>query len=325
MENNNLKEIVKTSDNTDTYKTPLKEDGGDIISNNGISESPFLLENKQQYKAWRAEKLSRYPVNLESFIVPIDSLDRITPVEKDAILDRCKNYNMAIYQLNNPQCDPELLKAFASNFGLENLDQHFCNDNNGITALRVSSENNKGGFIPYSDKAISWHTDGYYNSVEQQVYAILLHCHTPASEGGENYVMDHEMAYISLRDENPAYIKALMHEDAMTIPAHIEEGKLLREEQSGPVFSVHKNGKRLHMRFSQRKRYITWRDDSILKEAILFLNHLLNTDKRDMLHIKLKKGQGILCNNILHNRSAFKDTEKQSRLIYRGRFFDPIV
>jgi len=289
-----------------------------------VSKSPFLIENEQLYQAWRTEKLSYDSVSFDNLLVKIDRLDSVTSEQKTAIVDRCRKYNMVIYQTKNLNCDPETLKIFAGNFGLENLDLHFCNDHNGITALELSNENNKGGFIPYSDKALNWHTDGYYNPPDQQIFSILLHCHTPAREGGENELMDHEMAYLRLRDKNPAYIKALMSDRAMTIPAFIENGKEIRSAQSGPVFSTYNNGQSLHMRFSQRKRNIIWAQDPVTCEAISYLNTLLNDDKKDALHVKLEQGQGVLCNNILHNRTAFKDEPDRSRLLYRGRFFEPV-
>ncbi len=315
----------KTSNISVGYKNHLQNIQRSSNKEATFGQNPFLIENIIEYKAWRDEKLSHYPLNIKNLLVHIDDINRITPEEKLAILDRCKKYNMVVYQSHNPDCGPESLKTFAHSFGLENLDQHYCNDNNGITALQVSDKNNKGGFIPYSNKAISWHTDGYYNPLDQQVNTILLHCHTPASEGGENSLMDHEIAYIRLRDENPAYIKALMDENAMTIPPHVEGGQELRGAQSGPVFSIVNNGERLHMRYSQRKHNIIWRKDPVLKEAVLFLNSLLKDNEQDMLHAKLNKGQGVICNNILHNRSAFVDTQEQSRLIYRARFFESMV
>ena len=291
----------------------------------GMDGGPFSLDNTSIYNEWRRKKLSLYPVSLENLLVKIDNICRITPKEESLILERCQKYNMAVYQVGEGQCDINQLKSFCRVFGLENLDHHYCNDGDGITALRVSQDNNKGGFIPYSDKAISFHTDGYYNAPEEQIHGVLLHCHTPAIEGGENLVMDQEMAYLRTRDESPAFIEALMKPDAMTIPAHVENGRVLRAEQTGPVFSIYDNGQRLHMRFSQRKRYIKWREDDISRQAVAFLNQLLQDNQQDMLQIKLSKGQGVICNNVLHTRTAFKDTKEQSRLIYRGRFFEPVT
>jgi hypothetical protein len=41
-------------------------------------------------------------------------------------------------------------------------------------------------FIPYTDKAIGWHTDGYYNAVDHRVRAFSLFCVLPAATGGVN-------------------------------------------------------------------------------------------------------------------------------------------
>jgi len=45
----------------------------------------------------------------------------------------------------------------------------------------------------------------------------LLYCAQDATEGGENQLLDHEIAYILLRDADPRFIEALMHPAAMTI------------------------------------------------------------------------------------------------------------
>lgn len=319
-----MQDKLNISNNNMIYNHFSKNEQNDIDEDHHAGQSPFNLENESLYQIWREEKLSYVPVSLDKLLVKIDRLDSITAAEKAAILDRCRKYNMAIYQTKTLNCDPETLKVFTSNFGLENLDLHFCNDNNGITALKLTAKNNKGGFIPYSDQALNWHTDGYYNPPERKIFSILLHCDTPARQGGENWLMDHEMVYLRLRDKNPAYIKALMDDNVMTIPAFIEKGEEIRSAQSGPVFSTYNNGQNLHMRFSQRKRNIIWAEDQITSEAISYLNALLNDDKKDALKVKLKKGQGVLCNNILHNRSAFKDEPEQSRLLFRGRFFEPL-
>ncbi len=39
-------------------------------------------------------------------------------------------------------------------------------------------------------------------------------------------------------------------------------------------------------------------------------------------HYAMRSGDGLLCNNVLHKRSAFDDPE---RLLYRGRFLDRLT
>ena len=70
---------------------------------------------------------------------------------------------------------------------------------------------------------IKWHTDGYYNPPERQVRSFVLHCVHSAAQGGENRLLDHEIAYLMLRDENADFIRALSTADAMTIPERTDE------------------------------------------------------------------------------------------------------
>ncbi len=52
---------------------------------------------------------------------------------------------------------------------------------------------------------------------------MVLHCVTSAASGGANALLDHEIAYLLLRDADPAFVAALMQPDAMTIPARRDD------------------------------------------------------------------------------------------------------
>ena len=110
---------------------------------------------------------------------------------------------------------------------------------------------------------------------------------------------------------------------AMTIPARSEEGEVARGDQSGPVFTVTADG-RLHMRYTARTRSIAWKDDPAVHAATAALLHLLDTDPR-VLRLRLEPGMGLVCNNVLHDRSAFTDSAAHRRLILRGRFYEPVA
>jgi hypothetical protein len=153
---------------------------------------------------------------------------------------------------------------------------------------------------------------------------VLLHCTQAAESGGENDLLDHEIAYIRLRDENPAYIEALMHPQTMTIPANREDGREIRPARTGPVFSVDPATGALHMRYSARSRNILWRDDRVTRAAVAFLNGLLSDPDGPAIRCRLAPGQGIISNNVLHNRTAFRDGPAHRRLVYRMRFLDRI-
>ena len=153
-----------------------------------------------------------------------------------------------------------------------------------------------------------------------------MHCARPAAQGGINHLLDPEIAYIRLRDENPNYIKALSNRRAMTIPGFIDRDGSFREESPGPVFSVDRFTGALQMRFSARKRNIVWRDDAATTEAVAFLNQLLENDPL-IFRVNLQAGEGIICNNVLHNRTAFVDHGEpgQTRLLYRARYLDRVL
>ena len=203
------------------------------------------------------------------------------------------------------------------------MDNNICADSDQLTSIEVRKNTGQHEYIPYSSRKLSWHTDGYYNTKEKQINGMLLHCAQPAMRGGESLLLDMDIAYILLRDENPNYIKALSEPDALTIPANVLDGEIIRAEQTGPVFSLNKNG-RLHMRYSARKRNINWKNDRYTSEAVDFLDSLWETGSPYILKYTLKAGEGLLCNNVLHCRTEFEDSDLQEskRLLYRGRYYD---
>ena len=225
-------------------------------------------------------------------------------------------------------CSSDLLvHALGKQLAMEALDANIRSDEDSVSSLEVREQaGNK--YIPYTNKALSWHTDGYYNALDKQIFGIIMHCVRPAAEGGVNSLLNPENVYMTLRDENPAYIEALMHPEVMTIPDNIEAGKVIREAQTGPVFMIKApvgaEAGRLHMRFSARKRNIIWRDTEDTRAAVEMLNELM-ADENNVLKIGLRAGQGIVCNNVLHNRSGFTDSENQKRLMYRARYYDAVA
>jgi hypothetical protein len=138
--------------------------------------------------------------------------------------------------------------------------------------------------------------------------------------------MDHEIAYIQLRDENPDYIRALMQADAMIVPANVQNGREIRPEQDGPVFSVDAGG-HLHMRYSARARNIIWKDDPTTQAAAECLLNLFQTDSPYIFRHRLEAGQGVISNNALHCRTEFNhDSDSdRGRLLYRARYFDRVT
>jgi len=218
-----------------------------------------------------------------------------------------------------------MIHDLARRLGLKRLDGNLCADVDKLTSITNTEHKEQHEYIPYSTKRLSWHTDGYYNPPDRTINSMLLHCFRNAKQGGESYFMDHEIMYLLLRDENPDYIRALNEKDVMTIPANILNGKIVREAQTGPVFSTDSQGQ-LHMRYTARKRNIEWKKNSLTLEAVDYLESLLNNESRYIIKHRLKPGEGIICRNILHCRSDFVDYEEadRKRLLFRGRYYDEL-
>ncbi len=291
--------------------------------------NPFDLSDEDAYRRWRDWKLRHCPEHIEDIAVEVRDLANPGAAERAAIVDACRRANMAVYS-SRPQPERTLKPAlldFARQFGLNRIDANPYAEEDGLTALRVAVAGPRQGYVPYTSRAINWHTDGYYNRTDEQVRGLVLHCATPAAEGGESALLDHEMVYLRLRDENPAYISALMDTNAMTVPANVVDGAEVRPARSGPVFSVDRRSRTLHMRYTARARNIVWRDDALTRAAVGFLTHLLAGGERHILRHRLAPGQGLICNNVLHNRSHFTDDPEcqDGRLLYRARYLDRVA
>lgn len=288
--------------------------------------SPFNLDNDDLYQRWRDRKLAGYPTSLGDLLVEIGDPRNLTDNEHAALLARCRKTNMALYAgKTGDDPDPEIPLALGRRFGLSCLNRNWLADENGLTSLTVRDDGVRRNYIPYTNRAIHWHTDGYYNTANLQIHALNLHVVQQAASGGENALMDHEIAYILLREKNPDYIRALMASGAMTIPARIDEGgRIARPEEAGPVFRILPTGD-LHMRYTIRVNNVMWADDPLSREALAYLQEILHGDSPYIYRGRLESGMGLVSNNVLHDRAAFADDATHKRHYYRARYFDRLA
>ena len=105
----------------------------------------------------------------------------------------------------------------------------------------------------------------------------------------------------------------------------MQDGRPLRPESVGPVFSI--RGGWLHMRYSARAKNLIWRSDPDTQAARKALDQLFSSADAFTFHHKLEPGEGIVSNNVLHNRSGFLDAQadRPRRLLYRARYRDRIA
>ena len=205
--------------------------------------------------------------------------------------------------------------------GLQNLHQQ--GTSRGLKQIKVSTGSN-ARYIPYTNSELNWHTDGYYCPETQPIRAMLLHCVRPALQGGATELINHEIIYALLAQQNPDYVAALSQRDMMTIPANSDAPDGPRQAQSGPVFWRGPDG--ICMRYTTRRHNIQWREDSLSREAVEALRNILKPRSALVFHRQLKPSEGVLSNNTPHRRESFQDRteQNQGRLFYRGRFHDNI-
>lgn len=292
-------------------------------------DDPFDLQAAAAYRRWRDAKLENYPRRIEDLIVELRDPERLSRGERAAIIERNKRANMAIYVCAKPLADEEAHRrvalALGRQLGLSAAEDHRSRDHDGLVRIELADAGGRAGYIPYSNRPIAWHTDGYYNyhGPRRAVLAMTLHCARDA-DGGENGLLDHEIAYMRLRDEDPAHIAALSRPDAMVIPPNVEPDGKARPANVGPVFFIEPRTGRPSMRYTARTRSIAWKDDAATQAAVAALRGVLATSPF-VLQGRLEAGMGLVCNNVLHDREGFTDDPAAPRLLYRARFLDRIA
>ncbi|MFZ1680036.1 MAG: TauD/TfdA family dioxygenase [Rhizobiaceae bacterium] len=293
------------------------------------ADSPFRLENERAYRAWRDRKLHAAESALTEPFIEIADPERPSPAEIDSIRAACRANNMALYRMPALKGDEsrtrQAMRALSAALGLGRFEDHRSAGPDGIVPIEVADTGGRAGFIPFSTRAINWHTDGYYSyrGPDRLIRAMVLHCVRDAADGGENGLLDQDVAYIRLRDDNPAHIEALMHPEAMTIPSFDDAEGPSHGAVAGPVFVV--NGDHLTMRYTIRKRNIEWREDAALDRARNLLADVLEADPL-IRRARLNPDDGVACNNVLHDRRAFNNAEdgNKGRLLLRIRSYDRI-
>jgi len=290
---------------------------------NSNSNNPFDLLNDATYLRWRAKILDlRQQTKFE--IIEIDNPNSIDSDEYQKLSSQMAAFNASIFKLrSNLEIDSTILKTLGSQLDLNHLDSNLYANESDISELRViDGGKRRGEYIPYTNRALGWHTDGYYNHPDKTIRTFILYCINDAHVGGDNQLLDPELAYIHLRDRGSHLIEALMRPDTLTIPATIENGEIVRPEQKNPVFQVDPSSGHLLMRYTQRKTHIQWHQDDNTRQALSLLGDLLASDSDHILNVRLNPGEGLISNNTLHNRSAFTDNPKQPRIMLRARYYD---
>ncbi len=283
-----------------------------------------ILTDSEQYCYWRDEKLAAAATELSACLIEIKNPLVLSKVEKNKIQQSCQQNNFALFHIEARDDYENAIVNINTQFGLKDYDRHLFVKNQGLAYITQSNNKDQSEFIPYTNKGLGWHTDGYYNPIEQRIRAFSLFCVRPGASGGANQWIDSQMVYLLLRENNPDIAKALTHPQTMVIPEHRVNNEVRRPTSTGPVFFIDEVSGALSMRYTQRKTNIAFLDSIEIRRAVESLDKLLNgTSSYHFAHL-MSAGQGLLCNNIVHKRSTFTDDADQPRLLLRGRYFNRI-
>ncbi|MCW8916924.1 MAG: TauD/TfdA family dioxygenase [Magnetovibrio sp.] len=301
--------------------------------------SLFSLNNSDGYLRWRDAKLANFPQTANELVVEVKDTKNPTSSELKAIRDRVRRAGMAIYvgpAIADVEQSKESVQAFGHHFGLDHLDQNPYADEDAITPLHVAAgeerlEQGRKMYIPYTSRAISWHTDGYYNTTARRIRGMILHCVRQAGgKGGENALFDPEMAYLLMREQDPDMVAGFCGDRAMTIPGNDMDDAVNRGDVTGPVFSLNKIDGSLYMRYTARKRNIIWAEDEGTQRGVDFMSKLLEDGGPGEPYIfrhRMEPGQGLICNNVLHTRTKFEDGSEDDalRMMLRARYLERVA
>lgn len=294
-----------------------------------------ILDNYDQYCRWRDVKLNTIPKDADNYLVEIDNPEQLSNAQKQQILINTNAYNFSLLyikhhahyhtnlsaNISDKNAITNVIVALNAQLKLKDYDSNLYAKHNGLSYIKQSTDKNQQDFIPYTNKALKWHTDGYYNNDDSYIRSFSMYCVQNATNGGENSWFDYDIAYILLREQNPELANALCANNSFIIPQHTVDGVVRRAKFSGAVFLIDNKTNKLTMRYSQRTHNIIWSNDVVVaKDA---LDNILATNTEYRFNHKLDIGQALVCNNILHNRAAFI-TENPPRLMLRGRYFNSI-
>lgn len=255
------------------------------------------------------------PQNQADLMVPVHNPGHLTPLEKKKLLRNCKQHNLSFYRFEK-SCRRAALFDFWKQLGLTELVYNPESDDDGISQIKVNPQSR---YIPYTNKPLQWHTDGYYSLGKKTIRAFAMHCIHPASSGGQNTYLNPEVLIARLLKENPDYITALMHPQAMTVLPNTDDEKSHRAASTTPMLTVEEN--HLLLRYSERTHSIAWNKDPLLTQARARIKQILREDSPEHIACRLNANEGVVCNNVLHCRSGFQQAKQATpRLLYRARF-----
>lgn len=279
----------------------------------------FNLDEGEDYKKWRDEKLAAYPNSVGELVVELGDMTAITEGEKGKIKDLVELANMCVYTAGSADLNMDSLLALGKQLGVADTDKSRRHSN----ADELTNSGILNHAIPFTTRHVRWHTDATYYGSDKTIQALFLLCKRPAVEGGSNKVLDNEVMYIQLREKDPDALRVLMNKNCFKY-RNPKTGEI-DEQLGGKVFWTNSDGNLCH-RFSFRKTDMAWSEDNDVKTARATLEAMMLAESEHVIEGRLEAGLGLISNNVLHTREKLVDSEDaaQKRLLFRARFYDRV-
>ena len=207
--------------------------------------SPLEMD-EAQFRLFAAEYLAGAATHDQLKTIEIDNPNRLSAQEQRALVAWIRANNFVVYAYDHGAW-PCGYQRICAQLGLIDPVANPGADSSKVTTIRDLGRDGTSAqhtspqhrrYIPYSNSALGWHTDGYYNAPKDIIRAFVLHCGFPAATGGVNQWIDPLILYIQLRQMNPEWAAALARPDVFTIPENTIENRIIRPVFSGSVFST---------------------------------------------------------------------------------------
>lgn len=283
---------------------------------------------QHDFVRWRAEKLSALDALTEPPLLRVSSDESVVhwgPKAAQSLFTHgFVRYSSAWAQLAEGRGDnveeeraqSDWLQEFCLAFGLRTQERSLFAPKTGFTRLTVGKQGS-GGYSPFSNRPLGWHTDGY-TSTSPPVRSFVLHCISPAPVGGETYFLDAELVCIHLFDHYRSAFDVLTR-PIMQIPANRDTKAGERAAVTACVIDL-KAGLPPLVRYTNRRKHVTWLGGSQTEEAVDALRLSIDELKAHWLSWRLDAGEGVVSANALHKRTPYDDAPGTTRLLLRGRF-----
>lgn len=301
---------------------PIANGQPDLTDVQRLADTQTDLQRWSERMEARAEQLVQ-PNNNQLILVPADTEKAAHSQALDSICHNVQQFGYAHYVWQNkPTANTDIsrrLRSMLCALSLNNSDKGVLHEADELSLLQDMSGTAQGKFPPYQSKAMSWHTDGYYNAANQSVRCFSLHCIEPAAQGGALHLMDDELLAWLIFKDNPAMFDVLSHPEAMTLPQNKDDLGHNRPDRTVAMINRHPDAT-VSMRFTTRTKNIHWRC-SKTRAAAGHASELINQHKQWHVKLRLERGEGIIARNVLHTREPFQDASGgPKRQILRGRF-----